>query len=1313
MNDYDEQLSGGTLPELSEEERLQLQSEIEGYDNRLDELAVPEEVTQPETAATAPVQQEQAQPVQQEVQPTEEPQQAEALLDNMTGNQVLDENLPEVTKAGLTMATGIADFAVDAFNLITRQEARKIPAFENEVAQSMREMSSIVLPTIALSGTGSAAIASKAKNVKFLADPFVKWLGNTAFGAGVGAAVDYTVEINQTDDNLTGSLKKSFPRTFGWIPDNIATMDTDSPDMKRIKNVTEGVYLGPGSDLLLGATKFASNMVGMVKAASHIPESEKAVKWFADNVEIKNTPEEVVEASAAKRSGELDEVGGYNLEKSVDIDEPVFGYHDMYDYTEQGIRSVDDLGIVGASIDAVRIDKNIDSVYGRVGSVISEGALKFGLESSGNQEMIIKGLAEGLKDAGEYGYQTATGKYISHSEVMETGAKLADDFYQMDLQELQRTIYPGSIYQGRNVDTKTPELTSEAYAGVFGAIKSYMDDFINMDGAKAQAYVATSLGGQVSDMAQGMRLTEGTAAIGRAQEQILDRVEFLMAQKGMTSYARGKALNQLNLWNRMTAKGSKAYDLAETKRLENLIKDEKNGTLQAMEKIKQESKETIDNLRAISKSDPEMLAPLMMGYELSDGNIKTIHALNEYVKESTAVLKKAFYDGNPEIPSVILKGFYANLYNSTLGAFATPIKAGISATHLLVERPLRIIGGGLVGKDMETVRRGMYQYKNIQESVSKSTEYMNQVFQRSALDPNVVQARDDLGLKNQAQMDLLNAFSDGKAKQGEYGPQALMQQINDMNDLANHPWLRFGTRAMQATDGFTKSMIGMAEARANAFDKVTNGGRLALDEAKADALAADYYKEMFNEKGILNNKAVDNIAGEISMNLDNKGTRITSDLINRLPVLKPFMLFTKTPLNELALSLGYRPSNPVKVFLEDSAAFKKPFEDMSGPEVESLLAARGVEVTPQNVQAKYNEIRADLKGRRALGNIAVTSAVGLFMNDRMTGYGLYNRQKQKTRDKTQLPRLSIKGLDNKWYSYEGLGPLTNWLGLTATVMENFDTLSAHEQGATLKKMSFVLASSVTDKTMLAGIQPLLDISRGDVGAINRWSSSFLTAATIRGSSQFAELGRFMDPGRKQVENEFTAMIQNRLPVMKSALPSEYDWIDGGEVGVPDSFMARVWNTYTPWKINGEISPEKDYLHQVEFDATPSLRTDGEGNPLSAAMQSEITNKMGELGLFKQGIQRVMKRYPAEKFREMYRKSEALGQKPDGGEFASVHKDLKSELREAMRKAMDSVPSLTDIQRKGRVQETVGNYLKSGNVDAATRYLDHMEQNYSF
>ena len=280
-----------------------------------------------------------------------------------------------------------------------------------------------------------------------------------------------------------------------------------------------------------------------------------------------------------------------------------------------------------------------------------------------------------------------------------------------------------------------------------------------------------------------------------------------------------------------------------------------------MERIKQESAQTIETLREIQQTEPEMLAPLMMAYELTDGNIKTITALNNYVKESTAVLSKAFVDLNPEIPSVIIKGFFSNLYNSTLSALATPIKAVISGGHLLVERPVRTAIGALVGDDRATIRRGLYQYKNIQEAMSQSTEYANQVFKRSAVDPHVIEARDDLGLKNQAQIDVLNAFADAKAANGEYGPQAMMQIVSDMNDLANHPYLRFGTRSMQAMDGYTQSMVAFAEARGNAFDQITKGGTVEFDEKAADALAKDIYSKMFNENGIITDKAVKHTAG--------------------------------------------------------------------------------------------------------------------------------------------------------------------------------------------------------------------------------------------------------------------------------------------------------------------------------------------------------------------------------------------------------------------------------------------------------------------
>ena len=148
---------------------------------------------------------------------------------------------------------------------------------------------------------------------KFLSDPLVKHIGEAALGAGTGAFVDYTVELNQEDDSLSGSLRKRWPRWWGWLPEDLATLDEDSPDVKRAKNVLEGVFLGAGVDVLLGLNKFFKGVRGIDRSTQWAPDSEKAEVWFSKNLEIDATPEEAVERSAAKRSEALDEVGSYNF----------------------------------------------------------------------------------------------------------------------------------------------------------------------------------------------------------------------------------------------------------------------------------------------------------------------------------------------------------------------------------------------------------------------------------------------------------------------------------------------------------------------------------------------------------------------------------------------------------------------------------------------------------------------------------------------------------------------------------------------------------------------------------------------------------------------------------------------------------------------------------------------------------------------------------------------------------------------------------------------------------------------------------------
>ncbi len=198
MNDSSNELYAGTPDDVDEERKEQIRREMEAREREIAELealqqkpAQKPQATQPEAKAPAAVQ-----PTQQPQTTKETPQEKEDFygVDTSFQDDGIDPSVAQVAAEGvLSPFVGATDFVVDAINLIPNVDLPKIPKFENDVTQSVRELSSIVLPTIGLGafGGGKLALAGKASKVKFLQDPFVKWLGNTSFQAGTGAFVDY------------------------------------------------------------------------------------------------------------------------------------------------------------------------------------------------------------------------------------------------------------------------------------------------------------------------------------------------------------------------------------------------------------------------------------------------------------------------------------------------------------------------------------------------------------------------------------------------------------------------------------------------------------------------------------------------------------------------------------------------------------------------------------------------------------------------------------------------------------------------------------------------------------------------------------------------------------------------------------------------------------------------------------------------------------------------------------------------------------------------------------------------------------------
>ena len=1210
-----------------------------------------------------------------------------------------------IPTGGLDFATSAANFALSKLEKFGVPQIPTVPKFENEEAQVVRNLASIILPSYllgkpALGGATKlqASVGPKLGRLGKLGnDVAFKRFAQTGLSAGIGAGVDYIAPVNSEDHNALGELKKAWPQTWGFVSDDFATLDSDSPEIKRQKNAKEGVLLSIGADLIVAGVKLAANRSAIKRLTTWLPENEQA-KAVTDRLNAEKarieTPEDVIIEGAKRRTEDMDELGAYGVSKSVDLDEkPIFGYHDLYNDMEMGMRSADPGGVLGASVDVVKINGNIDTVYGRLGSVFTDGALQFGLEADEGAQVLIKGLGEQLTEAGEYGYKTSNGRYLSFAEISEAGDNLAADLMNMDVATMKRSLDAHQFVDG---ETGAKVLTSSGYNAAFKAIKNYLKEYASVDQAKAYAYASTSLGGQISDMAEAARLVDGSVAVGRAQEEILDRIEFLMTAKAQTSYVRGRALNMTNIWNR-----AKNWSKDQYKQMFQLAEAETDSVPQALRARAEEAKQTVETLRNVSRQRPELLGPLMLAYEHTDGKINSMHKLNEYVRNSTGILSKAFFDANTEIPSTWMQGVWSNIYNSVLSSLVTPLKAGSSNALLLIERPIATFLGAAINGDGRTIRRGIYQYRAFADTFSSAFQHMNQVYKRAAKDPSALGSivRDDIARKNERTMEILNATADAFAQKGELGPAAMVGQIEEMNALADHPWLRFGPNAMSAFDGFTRSVIGSVEARGRAFDMV-NASNGALNADLMDTIADKTYKAMFDKNGMITDKAVDYASREIAMNLDNNASKALSELLRDAPAFKPFMMFPRTSMNMALFAGSHNPLGllPAAEFQKGVHQFSRKFENMPIEEVEALLTSRGLKFDSTNIESIYSNIAAEMKGRKAIGALAVFTAGGLFTADRLHGNGHFDKETQAARRDYDWQPKSIKGLDGKWYSYADLGPVSDWIALTADISDNIvdGTLTTGEGTGLLNKIGFILSSSVTSKSLMAGLEPMNDVLSGNTAALSRWSASF-GSGLVPLSGLRNDLSRLMSPQLKELEQEMGSLISNRNPILKDSLYDKHDYIDGGLIGVPSPWT-RIWNTFTPWKVNDAISDEKQFLIDIEFDRRPSLSTNGRGVPLTAEQKSAVAEEMGKQKYFLSQIKEIMGTTDGKRFREEFRRAQKVNQEIDVRDYGNIHYELNQALSDAVDSAIGGIDE--NLQEQIREEQ-----YRQGEIQDATRKGD--------
>lgn len=1172
---------------------------------------------------------------------------------------------------------GLADFGVDLLNVIPGVDIQKKSDYENETAQAMRDIAAVVIPSVAggaaFKAAGAAAHARVGWNVGNT--PFISQLGRTGADALASLSVG-AVSAEYEDHNLLGTLKKNFPATYDFVPDSLATVDSDSPDQKRAKNIKEDIYGGVLLDLLEPATVLAKGLFRnrQVAVAPNIQravpklvgETPQASAWVdANQPKIYDTPEEAVIANAIKREESLDELGAYNLSLNPKMDVPLKGVHDMFDEAELGMRQVDNFGVVDAGIDAARIKKNLDTVEGRLSNFISEPALKYALSDADAMGDVSLGLARQLQEAGEVG-MVGKGWKVTYADQIDATMDIAVDLFdpRMSKADLDRVIEPMRVL---DENTGKTILTEEGYGMITKALKGFGEDITSMNYARAQALTAGSTAGRISDIAQGIRLTNGSVTVESAQETVVDLMKHLYKLQGEADFYKSRKVNLLTqVKNGFT--DFKSYNDATISEGSDLVK-----------KLYRNAEHFGDSITQLSKTNPRLMQDFLYAYEMTDGNVFTINLLNKYVNNLVGAGRKSIVDLDPDTQSLFMAGLWNNIYNNALSAIRTPIAALTGGFGGTISKPVAHFTGALAYGDFKRMQRYWIAYSSVQSSLSNAFEYAGSIFRKASQDPSSVASvtRVDLLLKQEKELDFLKGIAASKAAEGDEGLNYMVQSVSQMHSMAKDPILRAGSNGLIATDGLTGSMIADAEARFRIMDRLADEGKKVTKETVEPLVRVEYDK-MFNKNGILKDEAVKWTNNELALNLDTPLAKVAVGAGNVFPILKPFLMFPTTSSNKISMLAKY---NPFGKYVGDiNMLADTPVSQIIGNRqfIDDFLSQRGVDVANMSDLAKQNkviDIKYEAKGRQAIGMAAVGGAMGLLMNTRATGSrGLMN-------DKAQMSRVKNSNWEPKTItlptgqrvSYAGLGVLGDWMGLTIDIADNYNNLGSVQTGELLNLMGNLMGASLYDGTALSTIKPLIDMTSGKDPT--RWIAGFLNSVGPL-AGQRAEWSRVFAKGLRVVENEYYSQLQNRNRFLDEFDPSAdnayiYNPVTG-KMKNDYGFLQRLWNSTMEYKIFDGQTDEEVFLTESNFDVVAGFEQ-LDGVVVPAKIRSELMKIVGEQQIFNKAIKKEMKWAEKNKVVEKLKEMRVEGVEINHDLILDINNRLTTSLNTAKDFAVQSLP----------------------------------------
>ena len=1159
--------------------------------------------------------------IEDKVVPQEVPPQVEAeykQTDTKPRFEKWSHNIPVLgpIKAGLdSAALGVGDFASDAIGLVPylkpiddwwdANSARST----SPAHKLIRDASSVILPSL-MGGSWIVGGAKAMTAAKAITLPgYIKTLGSVAAYSGVDTGVAMISSHSKTDDNMAATLNNWLGWNIPW-----ATRPGDDPDTRWKKNVMENAGLSAGVELLGAALTFGRKAKLFPRDAG----AEQAINAKRAAPGTDALTQAIEPLRQARTAAQLDEA----LE-AIAKDPDGLNYNAFVNDIgpDDAGRAVTNLEAdpLQAKLHQAQIQQNIGTKNGSAAPVVSEKFNKeFAKAINGNERA-------------KYLDQLFDSISPNFDAVVTTGAndvKITAEQMNRAVDNLTQNIFGKDVdfqqFQAIVEDMKTTVFNSnqildeDAWESASQAFKNVYETVFDPNQVRASAMLTQQAADNIQEAATAAKMLGDNVDTTRQFELMFDKMNLLDNEVRINKYITSKAAEYKKI--------KSTQDIAIGVSWLNKVSREFDGYIK---RVRESGESLRDELINISKEKPHYFNALKEAYYATEGDVDTLHKLHKWTEKNIGVLKNGFIDGDPEVPSMIVKGLHGVRMNSLLSGLSSA-RAAVGNSMLTAIKPISIFAGAAVRGDVGTLKRAWYTYTGFSENFKRAFKVMGQEWRLANQFPEeaMMRGRADMRLAQMNKLEALGAQIDALRTEGEHGKVAMINIARGMGWWNKQNFVRYGTNALYSIDGFTNSFMASGMARARAYDQLLSQSNGAIPYEEFLDTQRHLYSQAFDESGLLTDQAAKFASQEIALNLDNKVVQSLENFMDHVPAARPLFLFPRTGVNATELAWSFNPTSSLGPALTKA---RRALGAKTAQQKLDVLIEHGIDST-QNADLAFETLRSEYIGRQLMGG-SVVMGVGLWaLEGNVTGNGPQNAGERRRMMQMGWKPNSIKNpITGEWRSYKGFAPFDQVMGLVADVVYQAKRVDQSITEDWFRKIAHSISMNITNDTFIGGFEPLVSLISGDPSSWTRfWAGQIDMQIPYKGVRSV--LNNIIHPQLNDVDNDITSYLMNANKFMfpgkrgmdNDPLAEMLDIYTGKPINYYDNFTHAINSVLPFFKSNGDTEPWRQWLLSTGWDGLQKIRVNRHtGLPLNTHDRQFLNNWIAKNAALKEQIITLM------------------------------------------------------------------------------------------